>query len=357
MGVHMVTVSPRGSNIPKTVDETERRIMSMLEARLRAEFRAELNRKLEEQRSRMQEEMQQFKLEVMTQVEAVLAQRQSRSYEPTSPRGRPRKKQMTGSKKMMTEDRCNGNTCSVCGEQGRDVHRHRDLGLHLDGKCRKQVDTFKHGGRIQERRKEWASALLEIGAHSELSRKMLASLGRLPTEASDEDREASCSMSGSGSPPASFGLSPEQAERVCVKTEHEEHERTVGSLCIICRDVISAQQVSVKTACQHRFHQDCLHTWLQKASSCPVCKHDFNEDYGHTTTMPIEIKPTNTSADESVEMDENVEMGVPGVETWALRCSANMGRTASEDIAAWALDEDGMMRTLSDDMMALVSHN
>jgi len=72
--------------------------------------------------------------------------------------------------------------------------------------------------------------------------------------------------------------------------------------------------------------------------------------------MPIEIKPTNTSADENGEMDENVEMGVPGVETWSLRCSADMGRTASEDIAAWALDDDGMMRTLSDDMMALVTH-
>lgn len=342
------------SNIPKTVDENERRIISAVEAKLRGEFSAEFERKLEEQRLCMQQEMQQFKLEVMTEVRALLAQGETQSCEPASPRNRPRKKHMRDNKKMMTEDRGNGNTCGVCGEQGRDVHRHRDLGLHLDGKCRKQVDTFKHGGRIQERRKEWASALLESGAHSELSQKMIASLGRLPTEVSDG--EGSCSMSGS--PPASFGLSPEQAEGVCVKTEQEEHEGTVGSLCIICRDrdVISAQEVSVKTACQHRFHQGCLHTWLQKSSSCPVCSHDFNEDCGHATAMPIEIKPTNTSADENGEMDENVEMGVPGVETWSLRCSADMGRTASEDIAAWALDDDGMMRTLSDDMMALVTH-
>jgi len=48
----------------------------------------------------------------------------------------------------------NGRTCFICGGlgSGRDVHRHRELGVDLDGKCRKQVETFRTGGSITERR-------------------------------------------------------------------------------------------------------------------------------------------------------------------------------------------------------------
>ena len=100
---------------------------------------------------------------------------------------RPRKK----ARQHISEHSSNAKLCSICGEpgNGKDVHRHRELGVQLDGKCRKQVETFRHGGIIIERREEWQATLLKA-AHSDLSQKMLASLGHstsCQTSMSDTD--------------------------------------------------------------------------------------------------------------------------------------------------------------------------
>src|SRR5690606_24589004 len=39
-------------------------------------------------------------------------------------------------------------------------------------------------------------------------------------------------------------------------------------ICIICReDMITAKQVP----CGHKFHYDCLRTWLERNHKCPTC--------------------------------------------------------------------------------------
>merc|ERR1712216_515624 len=54
-----------------------------------------------------------------------------------------------------------GKRCFIC-DGGTAVHRHRDLGIPLDDKCRKQVETYKQGGTITERRALWSQKLRQI---------------------------------------------------------------------------------------------------------------------------------------------------------------------------------------------------
>ena len=89
-----------------------------------------------------------------------------------------------------TSSRSTGHCCRICSAAGADVHRHRDLGIYLDGKCCKQVETFRNGGIIMERREEWNGALLEA-SHSDLARRMLGALGQVPADHNSVDSQPS----------------------------------------------------------------------------------------------------------------------------------------------------------------------
>lgn len=78
--------------------------------------------------------------------------------------------------------------CYVCGGS-HNVHRHRDLAVHLDDKCRKQVETFKTGGVVTERRVEWQRALAPL-QDNKLAQDMQLALEALSEAALAEERLA-----------------------------------------------------------------------------------------------------------------------------------------------------------------------
>lgn len=48
--------------------------------------------------------------------------------------------------------------------------------------------------------------------------------------------------------------------------------------CAICQDQLPAgSNALVLTACDHRFHEGCIQTWLTASVFCPVCRHDIRE--------------------------------------------------------------------------------
>lgn len=44
------------------------------------------------------------------------------------------------------------------------------------------------------------------------------------------------------------------------------------SICVICSEALQANRENVETPCKHHFHTDCIHTWLQNNTTCPVCR-------------------------------------------------------------------------------------
>ena len=46
--------------------------------------------------------------------------------------------------------------------------------------------------------------------------------------------------------------------------------------CPICYDVI-AEGASHRTTCGHVFHQACMTTWLERATTCPSCRTTVTE--------------------------------------------------------------------------------
>merc|ERR1711988_1554737 len=111
-------------------------------------------------RSLLQRERQ-----IMTQSPKCAASSLVRSAweQPTFVRSAP-----TGGKKQVKKEM---KKCVVCGG-GTAIHRHRELCVNLDDRCRKQVETFKQGSTILERRSEWVAALKTM-PHNQLAARML----------------------------------------------------------------------------------------------------------------------------------------------------------------------------------------
>jgi hypothetical protein len=59
-------------------------------------------------------------------------------------------------------------------------------------------------------------------------------------------------------------------------TEYNETD-----LCSICQDVLGNVQAIYKTACNHKFHNDCLDAYCESKHGqikCPSCRADVGED-------------------------------------------------------------------------------
>lgn len=49
--------------------------------------------------------------------------------------------------------------------------------------------------------------------------------------------------------------------------------------CAICQDAMEeGQTVRIIRYCSHKFHQECIDTWLQSHVTCPTCRHDIREN-------------------------------------------------------------------------------
>lgn len=46
-----------------------------------------------------------------------------------------------------------------------------------------------------------------------------------------------------------------------------------NNTCLIC---LNTPQNKCLTPCKHLYCQDCLASWLQNNSNCPICKYVFN---------------------------------------------------------------------------------
>ena len=50
--------------------------------------------------------------------------------------------------------------------------------------------------------------------------------------------------------------------------------------CVICYSDFKDQEKNRCLPCFHKFHVECIDTWLAKNSKCPICKYDLNKEFG-----------------------------------------------------------------------------
>lgn len=55
------------------------------------------------------------------------------------------------------------------------------------------------------------------------------------------------------------------------ETNYEE-ENDEESLCAICIEKYTRNNILLKLPCNHRFHRDCSRKWLLSHPACPVCR-------------------------------------------------------------------------------------
>merc|ERR1711998_364601 len=214
----------------------------------------------QEHDAQRQREMQQWKQATEGQyhklVEETVARRVAEELEALGIKDRPRKKPRAAV-------RDNGRRCSVCGSAGtgRDVHRHRELAIDLDGKCRKQVETFRHGGVLKDRREEWLATLIATDNQSELSRNMIAALSE-PSKSDSKGRSPALSSTSlpSASPSAdsmaveasvgTLNLSEKRTQEEIKNgvelSAHEKHKRGVfltGQCAGAIEDILPAKTI------------------------------------------------------------------------------------------------------------------
>merc|ERR1711988_1912631 len=49
---------------------------------------------------------------------------------------------------------------------------------------------------------------------------------------------------------------------------------TEEDLCVVCQEAMPAGSKAKTMPCGHKFHDDCLLSWVQKSNSCPTCRFD-----------------------------------------------------------------------------------
>jgi hypothetical protein len=81
-------------------------------------------------------------------------------------------------------------------------------------------------------------------------------------------------------PPAGF-LDPVVVRPTAAQIESATALEIVDAeeeICAVCQDRMPAGSQALNlNACDHRFHDACIRTWLQQNVACPVCRHDIRE--------------------------------------------------------------------------------
>jgi len=174
-------------------------------------------------------------------------------------------------------------SCMVCHSSSRSVHRHRELGILLDDKCRKQVETYKQGGLITERRSSWCEGLKTI-QHNKLASDMLRYIeGDHNPQAGESaalSRKRHLDKSTSGEPGPSAqawsgwfeesDVTLPNAPKKCRMGDEGNTAPDEQDCCTICREDVEHEFTQLP--CAHKFHSSCIHQWLLTKSNCPTCR-------------------------------------------------------------------------------------
>lgn len=176
--------------------------------------------------------------------------------------------------------------CFVCGG-GTSIHKHRELGVLLDDRCRKQVETYKQGSTVVERRDQWVQSLERMPGN-ELACRMLTCLRQT--------------------------LPPSKKRKVCDSTHVRPAAITDGtSHCTVCQSSIDFDKTPATTLpCNHTFHEGCITAWLKRSSTCPVCRATVPgcESHVHNTGLCLDLtpaSPTLACSTIKVELQSEVE--------------------------------------------------
>merc|ERR1719261_815830 len=49
---------------------------------------------------------------------------------------------------------------------------------------------------------------------------------------------------------------------------------TEEEVCVVCQESLPLGSKAKVMPCGHKFHDDCLTSWVEKSNSCPVCRYD-----------------------------------------------------------------------------------
>lgn len=75
-------------------------------------------------------------------------------------------------------------------------------------------------------------------------------------------------------------------------TVHPGSECPEGSVCAICQDGISANDVCRKlNACNHVYHKTCIDQWFQSNVHCPTCRRDIRVEETPVQQTPAQQTP------------------------------------------------------------------
>jgi hypothetical protein len=179
----------------------------------------------------------------------------------------------------LTTKRGNGPKCFCCGGIT-GVHRHRELTIHLDGKCRKQVETLKQGGILTERRELWVAALQNMPNNARAQWMLRKIEGTESTEQNTPSNKRR-KIDEAGTENAASG------QHECAAKECAE--------CTICQDHLHPTEAALhcELPCRHTFHSSCIIPWLKKKQTCPTCREN------------VQLQPTTESDSESAQQMSN----------------------------------------------------
>ncbi|KAF8005770.1 hypothetical protein BT93_K0143 [Corymbia citriodora subsp. variegata] len=77
-----------------------------------------------------------------------------------------------------------------------------------------------------------------------------------------------------GRPPASASVIENLPTIVLGQGDVEKNE----GLCPVCKDEFEVGEKAIDLPCSHRYHSDCILTWLRMRNTCPVCRSELPTD-------------------------------------------------------------------------------
>eukprot|EP01111_Echinosteliopsis_oligospora_P011986 TRINITY_DN4065_c0_g1_i2.p1 TRINITY_DN4065_c0_g1~~TRINITY_DN4065_c0_g1_i2.p1 ORF type:complete len:265 (+),score=52.53 TRINITY_DN4065_c0_g1_i2:151-945(+) len=96
--------------------------------------------------------------------------------------------------------------------------------------------------------------------------------------------------------------------------DNNRDEESLSSSCIICFELIETSTRAVAKDCAHEFCVSCIHSWLERNSSCPLCKqtitsllHSFSPTTGEATEQIVDVEKCEKAPKEVPTVEEELQ--------------------------------------------------